>query len=107
MQKKVEHHFVYAQTGEGGKGVKAAKLKLHYFVDDHDQNLQSVYNDPTGNSGSDIDRVNGRLFRFPKSGKLRQKPIQSVKNRELPSCIERVDNWPFLIDRVRQLTNRT
>merc|ERR1712137_1362168 len=57
-------HFCRDCVGQKGKGPVAADLQLSHFVDDKDENLRSIFEDPAGNSRQAIERHNGKLFHF-------------------------------------------
>ena len=95
--------FTSRKYGVNGKGPLARDLNLTYFVDDNAQNLQSIYRDPKGNNGTNIDKYNGRLFYFPRSGNFRHKPPRPWNGDFVPACLEQVDNWIDVIRRIQCL----
>ena len=90
-------------NGSEGKGPLAKQLNLIYFVDDKAHHLQSIYRDPQGNNGYNIDQNNGRLYHFPRSGNFRRKPAIPWMGDSLPKCLEQVENWDDVILRIRDL----
>jgi len=96
-------HFCRECTGPQGKGVVAATLGLSHFVDDKDENLWSVYNDPAGNSRCVIDQLGGLLFHFARSG-VKSRPPMPCKwpLEQRPACVIPVANWAALMMELRR-----
>jgi hypothetical protein len=92
-------HFCRDCVGSKGKGPVAAALQLSHFVDDKDENLWSVFEDPAGNSREAIERHNGQLFHFARSG-LAELPPPEHKWRRRPACVVPVANWQQLMEKV-------
>ena len=96
-------YFTNMPNGSEGKGPLAKQLNLIYFVDDKAHHLQSIYRDPQGNNGYNIDQNNGRLYHFPRSGNFRHRPAIPWMGDSLPKCLEQVENWDDVILRIREL----
>ena len=91
-------------TGARGKGVIAASLGLSHFIDDKDGALESVYSDPHGNAREAIERHDGQLYHFPRSG-LGGGPPSAARwpQARRPACVRPVSGWSDVL-RHLQLT---
>jgi len=91
-------NFCRDGTGPHGKGPIAGNLELSHFVDDKDENLWSVYEDPAGNSQPAIKRHNGMLFHFSRGG-ADDRPPRPVcwQSQDRPPNVVPVANWLDLL----------
>lgn len=80
--------------GENGKGAIAETLGITHFVDDRDDALWAVYEDPVGNSGLAVEQCDGQLFHFARSGTgIRRPNPTSWPASDRPGCVVPVASW--------------
>merc|ERR1712048_303528 len=83
--------------GRHGKGPLAATNGITHFVDDKDEALLAVYEDPAGNAKAAIEEYGGQLFHFARSGLGDTPPSPHVWSQAArPPCVVPVANWQQL-----------
>ena len=93
-------HFVNDISGPLGKGVIAQKLGLSHFIDDKGGALDAVASDREGNSIESINKHDGQLFHFARSGNKKNDTPKEKKITNGPSVITTtpVKNWDDLLE---------
>jgi hypothetical protein len=93
-------HFVNDISGPLGKGVIAQKLGLSHFIDDKGGALDAVASDREGNSIESINKHDGQLFHFARSGNKKNDTPKEKKITNGPSVITTtpVENWDDLLE---------
>jgi len=77
-----------------GKGVIAGSAELSHFVDDRDDCLWSVYEDPAGNAKASIGRHQGKLFHMARGGAGKKPQPREWQRDERPrGVVVPVCNW--------------
>ena len=81
----------------------AKRLGLSHFVDDKDECLRAVFEDPAGNSGEMVRRNGGQLFDFARSGLCDSPPEPtSWPAAARPNCVVPVAHWRAMPDALNQ-----
>ena len=82
------------------KGPAAKRLKLSRFSADREDNHIALHADEAGNVKVMLLNKHGKLYIFPRSGKLHSTETQPWRGVAVPECLVRVNGWNDVLGRL-------